>query len=194
MKWSDNVVLVTGGTGSFGKKFIEILLGDYQPAKVIVFSRDELKQHEMRMAGFDQPNLRYFIGDVRDQDRLRRAMEGVDIVVHAAALKQVPACEYNPMEAIKTNIMGTSNVVEAALDVGVSKVLALSTDKAVNPVNLYGATKLAAEKLTVQSNAYAGGRQTRFSCVRYGNVVGSRGSVVPKFLQQRGERQIDGDG
>lgn len=185
MKWSDNVVLVTGGTGSFGKKFIEILLGDYQPAKVIVFSRDELKQHEMRMAGFDQPNLRYFIGDVRDQDRLRRAMEGVDIVVHAAALKQVPACEYNPMEAIKTNIMGTSNVVEAALDVGVSKVLALSTDKAVNPVNLYGATKLAAEKLTVQSNAYAGGRQTRFSCVRYGNVVGSRGSVVPKFLQQR---------
>ena len=181
MNWSDKVVLVTGGTGSFGKKFIEILLRDYQPAKVIVFSRDELKQHEMRMAGFDQPTLRYFIGDVRDQDRLRRAMQGVDIVVHAAALKQVPACEYNPMEAIKTNIMGTSNVVEAALDVGVSKVLALSTDKAVNPVNLYGATKLAAEKLTVQSNAYAGGRQTRFSCVRYGNVVGSRGSWLLKI-------------
>ena len=185
MKWNDKSVLVTGGTGSFGKKFIDILLRDYQPAKVIVFSRDELKQHEMRVAGFDQPNLRYFIGDVRDQARLRRAMDGVDIVVHAAALKQVPACEYNPMEAIKTNIMGTSNVVEAALDSGVKKVLALSTDKAVNPVNLYGATKLAAEKLTVQSNAYAGGSETRFSCVRYGNVVGSRGSVVPVFLRQR---------
>lgn len=185
MKWNDKSVLVTGGTGSFGKKFIDILLRDYLPAKVIVFSRDELKQHEMRVAGFDQPNLRYFIGDVRDQARLRRAMDGVDVVVHAAALKQVPACEYNPMEAIKTNIMGTSNVVEAALDVGVKKVLALSTDKAVNPVNLYGATKLAAEKLTVQSNAYAGGSETRFSCVRYGNVVGSRGSVVPVFLRQR---------
>jgi UDP-N-acetylglucosamine 4,6-dehydratase len=152
---------------------------------VIVFSRDELKQYEMQAKGFNQPNMRYFIGDVRDRERLIRAMHGVDIVVHAAALKQVPACEYNPMEAIKTNIMGTSNVVEAALDAGVQKVLALSTDKAVNPVNLYGATKLAAEKLTVQSNAYAGGSATRFSCVRYGNVVGSRGSVVPVFLKQR---------
>jgi UDP-N-acetylglucosamine 4,6-dehydratase len=185
MNWKDKTVLVTGGTGSFGKKFIKVLLEEKNPAKVIVFSRDELKQHEMRMAGYNQPSLRYFIGDVRDKERMRRAMEGVDIVVHAAALKQVPACEYNPMEAIKTNIMGTSNVVDSALDAGVTKVLALSTDKAVNPVNLYGATKLAAEKLVVQSNAYAGGRETRFSCVRYGNVVGSRGSVVPKFFQLR---------
>lgn len=185
MDWKKKTVLVTGGTGSFGKAFIRILLEEYKPAKVIVFSRDELKQHEMRVAGFDQPNLRYFIGDVRDLPRLRRAMDGVDVVVHAAALKQVPACEYNPMEAVKTNILGTSNVVDAALETGVSKVLALSTDKAVNPVNLYGATKLAAEKLTVQSNAYSGERPTRFSCVRYGNVVGSRGSVVPLFLRQR---------
>jgi len=185
MEWKDKVILVTGGTGSFGKKFIEILLKEYHPAKVIVFSRDELKQHEMRVGGFDQPNLRYFIGDVRDQQRLRRAMNGVDIVIHAAALKQVPACEYNPMEAIKTNILGSSNVVEAALDAGVSKVMALSTDKAVNPVNLYGATKLSAEKLFIQSNAYAGGIATRFSCVRYGNVVGSRGSVIPIFIRQR---------
>ncbi|HNT56033.1 MAG TPA: UDP-N-acetylglucosamine 4,6-dehydratase (inverting), partial [Anaerolineaceae bacterium] len=147
--------------------------------------RDELKQHEMRVAGYNAPNLRYFIGDIRDRDRLHRAFNGVDIVVHAAALKQVPACEYNPMEAIKTNILGSSNVIDAALDAGVERVLALSTDKAVNPVNLYGATKLAAEKLFVQSNAYAGGRATRYACVRYGNVVGSRGSVVPVFLKQR---------
>jgi len=185
MNWNEQVILVTGGTGSFGKKFVEIMLHEYHPTKLIIFSRDELKQHEMRVAGFDHPSLRYFIGDVRDMDRLRRAMHGVDIVVHAAALKQVPACEYNPMEAVKTNILGSSNVVEAALDAGVKQVLALSTDKAVNPVNLYGATKLAAEKLFVQSNAYAGGMATRFSCVRYGNVVGSRGSVVPIFLQQR---------
>ncbi len=185
MNWNDKTVLVTGGTGSFGKKFIRIMLDEYQPKKIIVFSRDELKQHEMRVAGYNDPRLRYFIGDIRDRDRLLRAMHGVDIVVHAAALKQVPACEYNPMEAIKTNIMGTSNVIEAALDSGVEKVLALSTDKAVNPVNLYGATKLAAEKLVVQSNAYAGGRATRYACVRYGNVVGSRGSVVPLFIRQR---------
>lgn len=185
MNWQDQVVLVTGGTGSFGKQFVRTMLDEYHPKKIIIFSRDELKQHEMRMAGFDHPSLRYFIGDIRDRERLYRAMQGVDIVVHAAALKQVPACEYNPMEAIKTNIMGTSNVVEAALDAGVKKVLALSTDKAVNPVNLYGATKLAAEKLVVQSNAYAGGRATRYACVRYGNVVGSRGSVVPVFLRQR---------
>lgn len=185
INWQEQVILVTGGTGSFGKKFIEILLDEYQPAKVIVFSRDELKQHEMRVGGFDHPNIRYFLGDVRDYDRLRRAMNGVTLVVHAAALKQVPACEYNPMEAIKTNILGSSNVIEAALDTGVEKVLALSTDKAVNPVNLYGATKLAAEKLIVQSNAYAAGSPTRFSCVRYGNVIGSRGSVIPLFLQQR---------
>ena len=185
MDWTDKVILVTGGTGSFGKKFIEIMLKEHHPAKLIIFSRDELKQHEMRVHGFDHPNLRYFIGDVRDELRLRRAMHGVDIVVHAAALKQVPACEYNPMEAIKTNILGSGNVIEAALDAGVRKVLALSTDKAVNPVNLYGTTKLAAEKLFVQSNAYAAGTATRFSCVRYGNVVGSRGSVIPIFIQQR---------
>jgi len=190
MDWSQQVVLVTGGTGSFGKKFIEIMLREYQPRKIIVFSRDELKQHEMRLAGFDDPRLRYFIGNVRDRDRLRRAMQGVDIVVHAAALKQVPACEYNPMEAIKTNILGSANVVEAALDAGVKKVLALSTDKAVNPVNLYGATKLAAEKLVVQSNAYAAHTHTRFSCTRYGNVVGSRGSVVPVFLRQRAQGRL----
>lgn len=185
MDWTEQVVMVTGGTGSFGKQFIDVLLREYLPAKVIVFSRDELKQHEMRVSGFDHPALRYFIGDVRDVARLRRAMDGVDIVIHAAALKQVPACEYNPMEAIKTNILGSSNVVDAALDMRVKKVLALSTDKAVTPVNLYGTTKLAAEKLIIQSNAYAAGKPTRFSCVRYGNVVGSRGSVIPIFLQQR---------
>src|SRR5512135_487759 len=190
MNWKDQAVLVTGGTGSFGKKFVEIMLRDMGPRKVIIFSRDELKQHQMRALGFEQPNLRYFIGDIRDRERLVRAMHGVDIVVHAAALKQVPACEYNPMEAIKTNIMGTANVVEAALDAGVKKVLVLSTDKAVSPANLYGATKLAAEKLTVQSNAYAGGSSTRFSCVRYGNVVGSRGSVVPVFIKQRQNGKI----
>jgi UDP-N-acetylglucosamine 4,6-dehydratase len=190
MDWKNQVILVTGGTGSFGKKFIEVMLKEYQPKKIIVFSRDELKQHEMRMSGFNHPSLRYFIGDVRDRERLVRAMHGVDIVVHAAALKQVPACEYNPMEAVKTNIIGTSNVLEAALDAGVRKVMALSTDKAVNPVNLYGATKLAAEKLTIQSNAYAAGTATRYSCVRYGNVVGSRGSVVPVFLKQRENGKI----
>lgn len=190
MDWKDKVILVTGGTGSFGKKFINVMLKEYQPAKIIIFSRDELKQHEMRQAGYNHPSLRYFIGDVRDQQRLVRAFHGVDIVVHAAALKQVPACEYNPMEAIKTNILGSSNVIEAALEAGVSKVLALSTDKAVNPVNLYGATKLAAEKLFIQSNAYAAGTATRFSCVRYGNVVGSRGSVVPVFIKQRQNGKI----
>jgi UDP-N-acetylglucosamine 4,6-dehydratase len=185
MDWKDQVVLITGGTGSFGKKFTQSLLEEKQPKKIIIFSRDELKQHEMQVHGFNHPSLRYFIGDIRDRDRLIRAMHGVDIVVHAAALKQVPACEYNPMEAIKTNIMGTANVVEAALDAGVKKVMTISTDKAVSPANLYGATKLAAEKLTVQSNAYAAGTATRYSCVRYGNVVGSRGSVVPLFLKQR---------
>lgn len=185
MNWSEQVVLVTGGTGSFGKKFVEIMLRDYHPKKLIVFSRDELKQHEMRADGFDDPSLRYFIGDVRDADRLRRAMRGVNIVVHAAALKQVPACEYNPIEAIMTNIMGARNVIEAAIDMEVDRVLALSTDKAVNPVNLYGATKLAAEKLLIQSNAYSGASGTSFSCVRYGNVLGSRGSVIPLFLKQK---------
>jgi len=185
MNWKEKVILVTGGTGSFGKKFIEIILNEYNPGKMIIFSRDELKQHEMRQSGFQDERLRYFIGDVRDYDRLRRAFDGVDYVVHAAALKQVPACEYNPMEAVKTNILGSSNVIDAALDAKVEKVIALSTDKAVNPINLYGATKLAAEKLFIQSNAYAGGKKTRFSCVRYGNVVGSRGSVVPLFIRQR---------
>jgi UDP-N-acetylglucosamine 4,6-dehydratase len=185
MDWKDKTILITGGTGSFGKKFTKIALEEKQPKKIIIFSRDELKQHEMKIHGYDHPSLRYFIGDVRDRERLVRAMHGVDIVVHAAALKQVPTCEYNPMEAIKTNIMGTANVVEAALDAGVKKVMTISTDKAVNPVNLYGATKLAAEKLTVQSNAYAAGTATRYACVRYGNVVGSRGSVVPLFLNQR---------
>ncbi|HUV27838.1 MAG TPA: UDP-N-acetylglucosamine 4,6-dehydratase (inverting) [Anaerolineales bacterium] len=190
MDWTNQIVLVTGGTGSFGRKFVEIMLRDYKPAKLIIFSRDELKQHEMRISGFDHVDLRYFIGDVRDLGRLHRAMQGVDIVVHAAALKQVPACEYNPMEAIKTNILGSSNVIESALDAGVSKVMALSTDKAVNPINLYGATKLAAEKLFVQSNAYAGGTATRYSCVRYGNVVGSRGSVIPVFIMQRDQKKL----
>lgn len=185
MNWKDKIVLITGGTGSFGKRFVKVMLEEYHPAKLIVYSRDELKQHEMQLDGFDHPSLRYFIGDVRDLPRLRRAMQGVDIVVHAAALKQVPACEYNPMEAVKTNILGTSNVVDAAIDARVEKVMALSTDKAVTPVNLYGATKLTAEKLVVASNAYAGDMHTRLSCVRYGNVVGSRGSVVPIFIRQR---------
>jgi UDP-N-acetylglucosamine 4,6-dehydratase/5-epimerase len=185
MSWQDKAVLVTGGTGSFGKKFTEVMLRELKPRKLIIFSRDELKQHEMRTGGYDDPSLRWFIGDVRDRGRLLRAMHGVDIVVHAAALKQVPACEYNPIEAIATNIEGGRNVIDAALDAGVTKVLALSTDKAVNPVNLYGATKLCAEKLFVQSNAYAGMKGTRFACVRYGNVVGSRGSVIPLFREQR---------
>ncbi len=190
MNWNDKVVLVTGGTGSFGKKFTKILLEEKDPKKVIIFSRDELKQHEMRVAGYTDPRLRYFIGDVRDRDRLARALHAVDIVVHAAALKQVPACEYNPMEAIKTNINGTSNVIEAALDTGVARVMALSTDKAVSPANLYGGTKLVAEKLVIQSNNYAAGTSTRYACVRYGNVVGSRGSVVPLFLKQRASGKI----
>ena len=185
MNWSEQVVLVTGGTGSFGKKFVETMLRNYHPQKLIIFSRDELKQHDMRVAGFDHPSLRYFIGDVRDAQRLERAFSGVTVVVHAAALKQVPACEYNPFEAIQTNITGGKNVIDAAINQGVRRILALSTDKAVNPINLYGATKLCAEKMFVQANAYSGAQDTRFSCARYGNVVGSRGSVVPIFLEQR---------
>ena len=185
-------ILVTGGTGSFGRKFVQAVLERHQPRRLIIFSRDELKQFEMsQQFGTERyPSIRYFIGDVRDVDRLRRAMQGVDVVIHAAALKQVPACEYNPMEAILTNVIGAKNVIDAALDTGVQKVLALSTDKAVSPSNLYGATKLCAEKLFVQSNAYAGGKGTRFACVRYGNVVGSRGSVVPLFLKQRQRGEI----
>jgi UDP-N-acetylglucosamine 4,6-dehydratase len=190
MNWAEQVVLVTGGTGSFGKKFVEIMLREYHPKRLVIFSRDELKQHDMRAAGFDHSSLRYFIGDVRDAGRLQRAFAGVTVVVHAAALKQVPACEYNPFEAIQTNIMGGRNVIDAAIDQGVERILALSTDKAVNPINLYGATKLCAEKMFVQANAYAGEQQTRFSCARYGNVVGSRGSVIPVFLEQRKRGRI----
>ena len=190
VNWSQESILVTGGTGSFGKKFVEIMLRDYQPQRLVIFSRDELKQHEMRTSGFDHPSLRYFIGDVRDVERLKRALAGITVVVHAAALKQVPACEYNPFEAIQTNIMGGRNVIDAAIDQDVRRILALSTDKAVNPINLYGATKLCAEKVFVQANAYAGARNTRFSCARYGNVVGSRGSVIPVFLEQRRRGKI----
>lgn len=180
-------ILVTGGTGSFGKKFTETVLRDHNPQRCLVFSRDELKQSEMqRMPTFrDDPRLRFFLGDVRDKDRLRRAFDDVDYVVHAAALKQVPACEYNPFEAIKTNVLGAQNVIEAAIDTGVKRVIALSTDKACNPTNLYGATKLCSDKLFVSGNAYVGKKDTRFSVVRYGNVIGSRGSVIPFFLRHR---------
>lgn len=173
-------ILITGGTGSFGKKFIEILLRKYKPRKVIVYSRDELKQFEMQQK-FSQPCMRYFIGDVRDEARLKHAMYQVDYVVHAAALKQVPAAEYNPMECIKTNIHGAQNVINASIEAGVKQVIALSTDKAANPINLYGATKLASDKLFTAANNLVGDRKTRFAVVRYGNVVGSRGSVVPFF-------------
>ena len=178
--FTDKTILVTGGTGSFGKKFIKILLSKYQPKKVIVYSRDELKQFEMQQV-FNQECMRYFIGDVRDAARLERAMYQVDYVVHAAAIKQVPAAEYNPMECIKTNIHGAQNVIDAAIACGVDKVIALSTDKAANPVNLYGATKLCSDKLFTAANNLVGDRRTRFSVVRYGNVIGSRGSVVPFF-------------
>ncbi len=187
MSWSDLTVLITGGTGSFGRKFAEIMMRDFKPRKLIVFSRDELKQHEMRQIypDSDDSPMRYFIGDVRDRDRLFRALNGVDVVVHAAALKQVPACEYNPFEAVQTNVIGAKNVIDAAIDQGVKKVMAIGSDKAVNPVNLYGATKLCAEKLFVQGNSYSGEGGTCFSCTRYGNVVGSRGSVIPVFKKQR---------
>ena len=180
-------VLITGGTGSFGRQFARLVLADYDPKRCIIFSRDELKQYEMRkepaFAGDDR--LRFFIGDVRDRARLVRAFHGVDVVVHAAALKQVPACEYNPFEAVRTNVVGAQNIIDAALERGVRKVIALSTDKACNPVNLYGATKLCSDKLFVAGNSYAGGSDTRFAVVRYGNVMGSRGSVIPYFRKQR---------
>ena len=186
MEWDNLSILVTGGTGSFGRQFTEIILKRSSPRRLIILSRDELKQHEMRQMYPDAPDspMRYFIGDVRDKERLHRAFEGVDIVVHAAALKQVPACEYNPFEAVQTNILGAKNVIDVAIDQGVKKVVTISTDKAVNPINLYGATKLCAEKLFVQGNSYSGEGGPRFSCARYGNVVGSRGSVVPVFLEQ----------
>lgn len=180
--FDNKTILITGGTGSFGKKYVEHILAGFKPRKVIIFSRDELKQFEMQQV-YDAPCMRYFIGDVRDGDRLKEAMDGVDYVIHAAALKQVPAAEYNPFECIKTNIHGAQNVIQAAIARGVEKVIALSTDKAANPVNLYGATKLASDKLFVAANNMVGSRPTRFSVVRYGNVVGSRGSVVPFFLK-----------
>ena len=173
-------ILITGGTGSFGKKYTEILLKKYKPNKIIIYSRDELKQYEMAQQ-FSDPCMRFFIGDVRDVDRLKNAMYGVHYVIHAAALKHVPIAEYNPMECIKTNIYGAQNVIDAALECGVEKVIALSTDKAANPINLYGATKLASDKLFIAANNIRGARRTQFAVVRYGNVVGSRGSVVPLF-------------
>ncbi len=180
----DQTVLVTGGTGSFGRAFVQLALTKCNPKKVIVFSRDEWKQSEMRQALSDE-RLRFFLGDVRDLARLERAFDGVDIVIHAAALKQVPTLEYNPFEAVLTNVVGSENVISAAIDRNVKKVVALSTDKAVNPINLYGATKLCAEKLFIAGNSYSGNHKTSFSIVRYGNVVGSRGSVVPLFLEKR---------
>ena len=185
--FNDKVILITGGTGSFGKKCTEIILKRYKPKKLIIFSRDELKQFEMSQIFSDQkyPCMRYFIGDVRDKERLYRAFKGVDYVIHAAALKQVPAAEYNPFEAVKTNIIGAQNIINVAIDTGVKRVIALSTDKAANPVNLYGATKLCSDKLFIAGNSYVGRNETRFSVVRYGNVVGSRGSVIPFFLKKR---------
>lgn len=187
---NDKNILITGGTGSFGKKATEVILERYKPKKLIVFSRDELKQYEMRQKfpddSFDKKSpMRYLIGDVREENRLLHAFNGVDIVVHAAALKQVPSCEYNPMEAVKTNVIGAMNVVTAAINAGVKKVIALSTDKAASPINLYGATKLCSDKIFTAARAYAGARDIRFSVVRYGNVFGSRGSVIPFFLQER---------
>ncbi|MFV9930763.1 MAG: UDP-N-acetylglucosamine 4,6-dehydratase (inverting) [Francisella endosymbiont of Hyalomma asiaticum] len=178
--FNNKSILITGGTGSFGKKYTEILLSEYKPKKIIIYSRDELKQFEMSQV-YDAPCMRYFIGDVRDHERLKEAMQSVDYVIHAAAQKQVPAAEYNPMECIKTNIYGAENVIKAALLNNVKKVIALSTDKAANPINLYGATKLASDKLFVAANNMVGARKTRFSVVRYGNVLGSRGSVIPYF-------------
>ena len=179
--FSGKNILITGGTGSFGKKYTEILLKNYKPNKIIIYSRDELKQFEMAQR-FNDKCMRYFIGDVRDKERLRKAMEDVDIVIHAAALKHVPVAEYNPMECIKTNINGAQNVIDCAIELEVEKVIALSTDKAAAPINLYGATKLASDKLFIAANNLVGKRKTRFSVVRYGNVIGSRGSVVPFFI------------
>lgn len=184
MELKDKSILVTGGTGSFGQTFVKRLLEQVGPKRVIVYSRDELKQYEMAQA-VSHPNLRFFLGDVRDQARLERSLKGIDIIVHAAAIKQVPAAEYNPMECIKTNVMGAENVINAAINTGVQRVIALSTDKAVNPVNLYGATKLCSDKLFVAANHLSGEKGTRFSVVRYGNVVASRGSVIPFFKKLR---------
>lgn len=181
---NNKTILITGGTGSFGKKFLDMIFAKYNPKKVIIYSRDEFKQSVMKTEYADKVDMskvRFFIGDVRDKERLKRAFQGVDYVIHAAAMKQVPTCEYNPLEAVKTNINGASNVIDAALDCGVKKVVALSTDKAVNPINLYGGTKLVSDKLFIAANAYTGEEGTIFSVVRYGNVAGSRGSVIPIF-------------
>jgi UDP-N-acetylglucosamine 4,6-dehydratase/5-epimerase len=189
---SKSSILITGGTGSFGRAFVRRVLTQYPDVRrLVIFSRDELKQYEMQME-LDHPALRFFIGDVRDKERLRKAMDGVEFVVHAAALKQVPAAEYNPMECIKTNVHGAQNVIDAAVESGVRKVIALSTDKAANPINLYGASKLASDKLFVAGNNLVGNKPTRFAVVRYGNVVGSRGSVVPLFrkLVAEGAREL----
>lgn len=195
---NNKTILITGGTGSFGKKFIEMIFANYEPKKVIIYSRDEYKQGLVKQKFSKQltkeqfSKLRFFIGNVRDKDRLYRAFYGVDIVIHAAALKQVPACEYNPFEAIKTNIHGAQNIIDAALDRGVEKVVALSTDKAVNPINLYGGTKLVSDKLFISANAYSGDTGTVFSVVRYGNVAGSRGSVIPFFKKiiESGKKEL----
>jgi UDP-N-acetylglucosamine 4,6-dehydratase len=188
--FKDKNILITGGTGSFGKEFVKYLLTKCEPKRVVILSRDEFKQYEMAQEFSNDRRLRFFLGDVRDKDRLYRAFYGIDYVVHAAALKQVPAAEYNPFEVIKTNILGAQNVIEACIDNNVKKVVALSTDKAAIPINLYGATKLCSDKLFVAGNAYAGGRITRFAVVRYGNVLGSRGSVLPLFLKQKREGLI----
>ena len=182
----NKTILVTGGTGSFGKKFIGTILEKHKPKKVIVYSRDELKQYEMQQS-ITNKSMRYFIGDIRDYSRLKRALEGVDIVIHAAALKQVPAAEYNPFEAVKTNVIGAQNIIDASMSQGVEKVIALSTDKAAAPINLYGATKLTSDKLFVAANNFKGKRDIKFSVVRYGNVMGSRGSVIPFFMKEKKE-------
>ena len=192
---NNKTILITGGTGSFGKKCLEMIFGRYNPKKVIIYSRDEFKQYNMKVEMTDKVDMskvRFFIGDVRDKERLMRAFHGVDYVLHAAAMKQVPTCEYNPMEAIKTNIHGAQNVIDAALDRGVKKVVALSTDKAVNPINLYGGTKLVSDKLFIAANAYTGTNNTIFSVVRYGNVAGSRGSIIPLFqkLIKEGAKEL----
>ena len=188
--FDNSSILVTGGTGSFGHTFIPMLLEKYNPSKVIIFSRDEMKQWEMAKKFQNDPRVRFFIGDVRDRDRVYRALDGVDYVVHAAATKIVPTAEYNPFECIKTNVLGAMNLIDACIDKGVKKVVALSTDKASSPVNLYGATKLTSDKLFVAGNSYAGAHNTRFSVVRYGNVMGSRGSVIPFFMSIRGEGKL----
>ncbi|HEY5600903.1 MAG TPA: UDP-N-acetylglucosamine 4,6-dehydratase (inverting) [Patescibacteria group bacterium] len=185
MNFKDKTILLTGGTGSFGRAFIKIMLEKHKPKTIRIFSRDEFKQHQLQQEyGYDHPKLRYFIGDVRDSQRVERAMSGVDIVIHAAALKHITAAEYNPFEAVKTNIIGAQNIIEHAINHKVKKVVTISTDKAVNPINLYGGTKMVAEKLFIQGNSYAGNKKTRFSCVRYGNVIASRGSVIPMFIDK----------